>query len=253
MPVKKRCDVQIWRASPSDVDHPQWRALTNSLSLAERSKAFEFRFDADRKAYVLAHGLRRLVLAAMLEVPPSALVFQETKNGQPQLIKPSYKRVYFSHSHTREGVLFAASFDAAVGVDAEHVADEPADFTRLDPFMVLSEVREPNIAPRSFCQCWTALEAFWKAVGTGLSAEQPRLQLSTHPLGHFEVSFETPREFSMTSLAAQAVIFQVTSPPGCVASLAVIRPASSGEATCVVHEQEWTKDATRLTHPCVNK
>lgn len=243
MPVKKRCDVQVWRASPGDVDHAQWRALTNSLSLAERSKAFEFRFDADRKAYVLAHGLRRLVLAAMLGVPPDALVFQEAESGQPQLIKPSHKRVYFSHSHTREGVLFAASFDAAVGVDAEHVADEPADFTQLAPFMVLPRVGEPDAAPLSFYQCWTALEAFWKAAGTGLTAEQPRLQLSAHPLGHFEVSFETPREFSMTSLAAQAVIFQVTSPPGCVASLAVIRPASSGDVACSVHEREWTKDA----------
>jgi len=252
VPVKKRCDVQIWRASPGDVDHAQWRALTNSLSLAERSKAFEFRFDADRKAYVLAHGLRRLVLAAMLEVPPDALVFQEAKSGQPQLSKPNHKRVYFSHSHTREGVLFAASFDAAVGVDAERVA-ELADFTRLDPFMVLPEVGEPDAAPLSFYQCWTALEAFWKAAGTGLSAEQPRLQLSTHRLGHFEVSFETPREFSMTSLATQAVIFPVTSPPGGVASLAVIRPASSGDAACVVHEQEWTKDNARLAPLCVNK
>jgi phosphopantetheinyl transferase len=179
----------------------------------------------------------------MLGVQPEALVFQEAESGQPQLIKPNRKRVYFSHSHTREGVLFAASFDAAVGVDAEHVVDEPADFTPLAPFMVLPDVGESAIAPLSFYQCWTALEAFWKAAGTGLSTEQPRLQLSAHPRGHFEVSFETPQAFSMTSLAAQAVIYQVTSPPGCVASLAVIRPAPSGDVACSVHEREWTKDA----------
>jgi phosphopantetheinyl transferase len=245
VPVKKRCDVQIWRAGPGDVDHAQWRSLTNTLSLAERSKALEFRFDADRKAYVLAHGLRRLALAAMLDVQPDALVFQDAESGQPQLIKPNHKTIYYSHSHTREAVLFAASFDAAVGVDVERVAAEPADFTQLAPFMVWPEVAESGAAPLSFFHCWTALEAFWKAAGTGLSTEQPRLQLCAHSLGHFEVSFETPHDFSMTSLAAQSVIFQVTSPPSSVASLALIRPASSGDVAYALHEQEWTKDAAR--------
>ena len=120
MPVKNKCDAHIWRASLRDVDLAQWRVLTKSLGLSERSRAFEFRYEADRKAYVLACGLRRLALAAMLDVQPEKLVFRDDKEDQRQLIKPSHRSIYFSHSHTREGVLFAASFDAAV--DAESVA-----------------------------------------------------------------------------------------------------------------------------------
>ena len=241
MPVKKRCDVQIWRANSSDVDHAQWRSLTQSLSLSERSKAFEFRFEADRKAYVLAHGLRRLALAAMLDVPSSALVFRDNEQGQPQLTKPSHRRIYFSHSHTREGVLFAASSDAAVGVDAEIVAAEAADLTLLEPFLVLPE--RGSIEAHAFYDYWTALEAFWKAAGTGLSTKHPRLRLKAHALGYWEVSFDKPDDSRLNSLAAHAAIFPVTSPSGCVGSLAIIRPPTNDNVAFVVHEKELKKDA----------
>jgi 4'-phosphopantetheinyl transferase len=241
VPVKKKCDVQVWRASPGDVDHAQWRALTKSLSLSERFKAFQFRFEADRKAYVLAHGLRRLALAVMLDVQPEKLVFRDNDKGQPQLIEPHRKRIFFSHTHTREGVLFAASTDAAVGVDAESAVAEPLDFTLLDPYLVLPEIGGPEAA--SFNDYWTALEAFWKAVGTGLATQHPRLQLSTHPLGHWEVALDVARKSELPTLAAQGVIFSITSPPGCVASLAIIRPGASGTAVFVVHEKEMKKDS----------
>jgi len=240
VPVKKRCDVQIWRASPGDVDHAQWRALTNSLGLSERSNAFKFKFEADRKAYVLAHGLRRLALAAMLDVQPDALVFRDNEDGQPQLIKPHHRRIYFSHSHTREGVLFAASSDAAVGVDAESVTAEPVDFTLLGPFLVLPELGAAEEA--SFYDYWTALEAFWKAAGTGLSTDHPRLRLSAHPLGHWEVAFDVPQGSELPVLPTHGVIFPVTSPPNCVASLAIIRPSSNGTVAFVIHEKEMKKD-----------
>ena len=241
MPVKKRCDVQIWRASLSDVDPAQWRALTKSLDLSERSKAFEFKFEADRKAYVLAHGLRRFALAALLELAPDTLVFKDNGNGQPQLIKPNHRRIFFSHSHTREGVLFAASADAAVGVDAEGVAAEPADLSLLGPFLVLPELGAAEAA--SFYDYWTALEAFWKAAGTGLSTDQPRLRLSVHPHGHWDVAVDSSRSSDFTALANRAVIFPVTSPPGCVASLAIIPSTGQRNVTFVVHEKELKKDA----------
>ncbi len=241
MLVKKRCEVQLWRASPVDVSHAQWRALTKSLDLSERSVAFGFRFEVDRKAYVLAHGLRRLALAELLDEQPGALVFRDDHNGQPQLIKPLHRRIYFSHSHTREGVLFAASSDAAVGVDAEIVAAGPADLTLLEPFLVLPE--RSSSEANGFYDYWTALEAFWKAAGTGLSAKHPRLRLSAHALGYWEVALDTPDDSRLNPVAAHAAIFPVTSPSGCVASLAIIRPPTDDSMAFVVHEKELNKDA----------
>lgn len=241
MAVKMKCEVQIWRASPGDVSHAQWRALTKALGLSERSKAFQFRFEADRKAYVLAHGLRRLVLGMMLDVPPSALVFQDADSGQPQLIKPHQKRIYFSHAHTREGVLFAVSSDAAVGVDAESVTAVPADLALLAPYLALPA--KDATEALSFYGYWTALEAFWKAVGTGLSANLPRLRLTGLPLGHWAVAFDTHQGPEFAELATHGVIIPVTSPPNCVASLAIIRPDANSAANVVVHEKELKREA----------
>lgn len=241
MAVKKKCEVQIWRASLGDVDHALWRELTKSLGLSERLKAFQFRFEADRKAYVLAHGLRRLVLGLMLDVPPSALVFRDADNAQPQLIKPNHRRIFFSHAHTREGVLFAVSSDAAVGVDAESIGAGPADFSLLVPFLVLPA--NGSTPALSFYGYWTALEAFWKAHGTGLLANAPRLRLTGLPLGHWSVAFDTQHDSEFADLATHGVIIPVTSPPNCVASLAIIRPDASGADNFVVHEKELKNEA----------
>ena len=244
MLVKKRCEVQIWRASPIDVSHAQWRALTKSLDLSERSVAFGFRFEVDRKAYVLAHGLRRLALALLLDVHPDTLVFRDDRNGQPQLIKPIQRRVYFSHSHTRAGALFAVSSDAAVGVDAECDTVESGDVTLATPFGVVPEFGEAQTV--SSLHYWTALEAVWKAAGAALSADHPRLRLSAHPLGHWIVAFDAPHGSVSLDLATHAAIFPVTSPPGCVASLAIICQSASDTAAFVIHEKELKRDAEQM-------
>ena len=237
---KKRFNVRVWRASPSTLDLAQWRALTGALSLSERSKAFSFKFEADRQAYVLAHGLRRFALAFMLDVSPQSLVFRDDENGRPQLIKPNHSPIYFSHSHTRESVLFAASCDAAIGVDTERVVAELADMKLLQPYWVMPELAEIEAA--SFYNYWTALEAFWKADGTGLSGSHPRLRMSAHPLGHWDVACDVPRWPDLTVQDKHAVIFSVTSSPGCVASLAIIQSHESDVTNFVIHEKELKKD-----------
>ena len=241
---KKRFNVRVWRASPSTLDLAQWRALTGALSLSERSKAFSFKFEADRQAYVLAHGLRRFALAFMLDVSPHALVFRDDENGRPQLIKPNHSPIYFSHSHTRESVLFAASYDAAVGVDTERVVAELADIKLLQPYWVMPEQGEAEAA--SFYNYWTALEAFWKADGAGLSSAHPRLRMSPHPRGHWDVACDVPHWPDLTALDTHAVIFPVTSSPGCVASLAIIPTHASDATDFVIHEKELKKDANLM-------
>ena len=252
MRVKRRCHIQIWRASPSDVDPAQWRELTNLLDLTERTQAFKFRQEADRNAYVLAHGLRRMALAAMLDVAPTSLIFKYDENGKPQLIKPAYQRIHFSHSHTRRGVVFAASADVVVGVDAESVGAEPLDFALLNPFVdcPASALANKKHSPTStFYRYWTALEAVFKAVGSGLSTANPRLRFVPDSQGHWTVEFEAPHAPDIAALVSRAVVIPITSPVGCVASLAIIRPTENPfansmlepfgeESTLVIHEKE---------------
>ena len=261
MRVKKKCEIQIWRASPGDVKFAQWRELTGLLDLAERSNAFKLRQDADRKVYILAHGLRRLGLAAMLKIAPEKLVFQDDKNGKPQLIQPAhhpvFQPVYFSHSHTRKGAIFAASTDVTVGVDVESTDTKALDFALLSPFVACSDAAltdNKNNAAVHFYRHWTSLEAFFKALGTGLLSSNPRLRFLPDSQGHWRVQFESPHTADMAALASRAVVMPITSPLGCVASLAIVRPAASHadnsffepaseDIALVIHE----KDLTDLT------
>ena len=263
MRVKKRCDIQIWRASPSHMDHARWRQLTSLLDLAERSEAFKFRQEVDRKAYVLAHGLRRLVLSGMLGVAPTALVFRYDKKGKPQLVEPPHQPIHFSHSHTRNGALFVASTDVVVGIDAESIGTEPLVFELLRPYVVCSESSEmdkKNGTEASFYRYWTALEAYSKAVGTGPSTSHPRLLFVPDAQGNWNVQCDVPNSPEMATRATQAVIMRVAAPVGCEASLAILRhaaspteisfPEPSGEkVTLVIHEKELTADFELTRRP----
>ncbi len=251
MRVKRSCHIQIWRASPSHVEPGQWRALTNLLDLTERSQAFKFRQAADRNAYVLAHGLRRLALAAMLDVAPTALLFRDAENGKPQLIAPTYRPIYFSHSHTRRGVVFAASADVAVGVDTESVGTEPLDFALLSPFLdcsVSALTNKKNSPTSHFYSHWTALEAFFKVVGSGLSSAHPRLRLIPDSQGHWKVELDAPHAPDIAALASRAVVRPITSPIGCVASLAILEPLGE-EITLVIHEKELSANVELNGYP----
>lgn len=251
MLVKRKCHIQIWRASPSDVEPAQWRKLTNLLDLTERSQAFKFRQAADRNAYVLAHGLRRLALAAMLNVAPTALVFRHDDNGQPHLIGPTHQPIHFSHSHTRRAVVFASSADVAVGVDAESVGAEPLDLALLSPFVdcSASALADKKHCPTTiFYRHWTALEAFFKAVGSGLSSTHPRLRFVPDALGHWKVEFDAHHAPDITALASRAVVMSITSPIGCVASLAILEPLGE-DITLVVHEKELSANVELNCYP----
>ncbi len=251
MRVKRRCHIQIWRASPSDVEPAQWRDLTNLLDLTERSQAFKFRQAADRNAYVLAHGLRRLALAVMLDVAPTALVFTYDENGKPQLIAPTHPPIHFSHSHTRRGVVFAASADVPVGVDAESVGTEPLDFALLSPFVDCSAsilANKKHSPTTTFYRHWTALEAFFKAVGSGLSSAHPRLRFVPDAQGHWKVEFDAHQTPDITALASRAVVMPITSPIGCMASLAILEPLGE-DITLVVHEKELSANVELNFYP----
>ncbi len=179
MGANKKCEVQLWHASALDVDAVAWRALARLLDASERERASRLRRDVDRQAYVLAHGLRRLALASVLQVPAADLVFRSTASGQPVLMWPLTPAVFFSHSHTCGRALFALSLQGPVGVDIEQTSAIPPDGVLLQPFMTWAQPTPQG----SFYLYWTALEAFCKAAGTGLSERLPPIECHAHARG----------------------------------------------------------------------
>ena len=243
-------EVQIWRAIPSQIDPSQWAALVALLDPSEQAQCLRLRFKADQHAYTLAHALRRLALGQSLDCDPCNLSFSHDSRGKPALHAPAGTGISFSHSHTRDEAVFALSFDALIGVDVETMRADGADLGILDDFLVSPGA--PPIAGHTlsgagaveqFYFYWTALEAFWKAEGSGLSASNPRIRCEQNEPGWLEISLE-----NATCPDPRAWLVPLHGRPGSSACLAVKnRPtgvstrAATGSRPTSIHSGEKTQ------------
>ncbi len=164
--------ARVWVVRADASPDPTTYAL---LDGTERARALGLRFEADRRAYVLAHALRRRVLGSLVGRDPASLCFMHDTRGRPRLVEPHVPGLFFSHAHTREAVAFAmGSRDVGVDIEPEEIAN--ADFPLLESF-IESVTCPMERTAAGFATAWTALEAFWKAQGTGLADGQPRIKL----------------------------------------------------------------------------
>ena len=186
--------IEVWLARPAQVAEGQWPICEALLDPLERERALRLRLRADRDSWVLAHALRRLVLGNWLDLPPAALRLVDRPGVKPVLLAPARHGLHFSHSRRRQLVAFAVTRLAPVGIDVEEIRPQSADFALLARHMVVTELEMSAAASgeraRSFFACWTALEAFWKAQGTGLATGNPRLRCRRNTDGPREISLE---------------------------------------------------------------
>lgn len=210
------CEVRLWSACTDDFGDAESTALSGLLDLDELTRRDRLRNDGDRRAFVLAHALRRLAIAETLGVQAGEIRFTVDKQGKPGLAWPLAPELSFSLSHSRQAVVCAVSNDGEVGVDAEFVQGEP-DFSLLEPFLV----REPgDESTAQFFFYWTALEAFWKARGVGLDAAHPRIRVCAGRAGTFDASFEHDAQG-----VRRARLLSMPPRAGCAITVAVREPA----------------------------
>ena len=216
-------EANVWIARPQEVSDAQMRSLELTLDAGERERAAKFHFESDRRAYVVAHGVRRMALGDFLGVDPVSLVLTKKSNGTPVLHWPPARKVFFSHAHTRDLIAFALSSAGPVGIDVECGVQSEPDFALLTPYVVLPEsgqrVEELGIDQAAqFFFYWTALEAFWKAAGKGLSPENPRICCKKNDAGTFEITLEEDLEQGRRPPVAS--VSRSQAPEGYVISLA---------------------------------
>lgn len=219
--------VQVWIASPADFAEAQWREFETLLDSLELARAQTFRLQQDRLAYVLAHALRRIALGEELNLMPAALAFSSEPGGRPTLIHPRCSGIGFSHAHTRQAVVFALWREGLLGVDIEAHCAMRGDlgllsrfFTQPDGFESAASTCEPEAQSQAhFFFLWTALEAFWKARGTGLSTANPRVSFEASRAGVFRAVLPAD-----ASPAPALWVMPVAAPVGISISLAVQHP-----------------------------
>jgi 4'-phosphopantetheinyl transferase len=122
-------------------------AFYATLSADERSRAARFRFERDRRRFIVARGALRGLLGRLLGTAPSELQFVYNSFGKPAL-SPESGGLKFNLSHSADLALVAIATDREVGVDVEHLRPDE---------------------PRTFFEEWTKQEAYVKARGEGLS------------------------------------------------------------------------------------
>jgi 4'-phosphopantetheinyl transferase len=222
--------VSVWTV---DLDQPRavLDALRAYLDPDEVLAAAARTNDVVRNRYVVAHGALRSILATRLGIAPEAVVISrrcarcgDATHGKPAVVPaadgPGSEDLAFSLSHSQSFAVIAVVSGARVGVDIEVERPRP----RLDALAarVLGSEEyadwldlEPSAQLRGFLRCWTAKEAYLKAIGAGI----------TLPLRDVPVE---PEGWTVTSFP---------SPPGTVARVAV-------EGYAVATVEEWVPPLT---------
>jgi 4'-phosphopantetheinyl transferase len=185
-------NVHVWRME-RDVaafDPSVWQ---NRLSLAEQARAAKFRFDRDRRRFIVAHAALRHILARYVKDDAAQLHFIDGPSGKPKLAAPlAASGVEFNLSHSHERALLAVSQGAEIGVDIEFVRAD-FDFHEVaNQFFTEREVAAlralpPALQRHAFYKCWTSKEAFLKAKGTGLSGELDEVEITLAGQRHVRI------------------------------------------------------------------
>ena len=230
-------EVQLWLQPCADLPASQLQCWYDELEPAEQAAVATLRFEADRRAYVTAHVLRRMALAQMLRVRPETLRFGRAKGGRP-LLHDAPAGLFFSLSHCRAVAACAVTRLAPVGVDVEARRPEQAEWALLQPFIALDDehpARWRDVDPtRQFYLHWTALEAYWKAMGRGIAGSNPRIAYLTgpQPCTAPDTTVFTVGPQTGADKARRARIFAMEAGPDWTVAVALAcEPAAGGRAS----------------------
>lgn len=178
---------------------PWFQIASGILSPAERARAAKFLFAEDRTAYVAAHALLRIELAAELGGPAGSIKIDSNALGKPYLVGIVDAAPYFSLTHTRRHVGCAIA-TRPVGIDIEE-PDRRVDWSILSRFhpterdQILDAPEDERCSV--FFRLWTVKEAILKVMGTGLST----------PLGAFAVRLDPPQVEAQPELAGADTLY----------------------------------------------
>lgn len=166
------------------------QAAAGVLSLHERHRAEQFRFERDRCRFVAAHAGLRWILAAYLGCRLQEVVLASDPRGKPALAGlGDLVPLRFNLSHSGQYGLLAVAWQREVGADVEQVRSLP-DLASLAP-SVLSPRELAALVSRDeadkldcFFAQWTRKEAVAKATGVGLAADLPGIAVEPADPAH---------------------------------------------------------------------
>lgn len=167
-------DVPLWY---KETAHENDIAAGNLiLSPEETARASRFLRAEDRRDYSVAHSLLREALSQYRPVcAPDAWRFETNSFGKPSISRNQLpgSPMEFSLSHTR-GFVACTVAPARIGIDVEWIDREVEMKDIVQHHFSASEAASLSRLPAEeyrdrFFQLWTLKEAFFKALGCGIS------------------------------------------------------------------------------------
>lgn len=196
--------VHVWAIKLDDhsIDLAQAREL---ISADERERAERFRFERDRRRYLIAHVALHGILGRYLPAALRSLSFAYGPSGKPRLapnLEPA--GLQFNLSHSDELALLAVTTAGEIGVDVEFVKENFEFHEIAEKFFTAREVAAMRSLPvelqrRAFFRCWTSKEAFLKAKGTGLSGKLDEVEIAFRSGQGIQITAAVPG-WSLTEL-----------------------------------------------------
>jgi 4'-phosphopantetheinyl transferase len=179
--------ISVWKVglewAKSEIE-----VATEILSSEEQKRASRFHRARDRKHFIVAHAVLRLILARYLNIDPRQISFEYNTFGKPRLMDDAhYPDVRFNLAHSRGVALYALAIGREIGVDLEFTEPGFATMNLARSLFAPEEVEALSALSNEdfvagFYRCWTRKEAYVKAKGLGLSL----------PLNSFVVSGGPP-------------------------------------------------------------
>ncbi|MGD9984635.1 MAG: 4'-phosphopantetheinyl transferase superfamily protein [Porticoccaceae bacterium] len=165
--------VQLWLARLGECSDGLEGHSHACLSDAEIAQCARFADPADRHRALLARLLLRQALSHRYPLPPADWRFARDRRGKPVLVWPALP-LTFNLSHSGDLVVCALGSHCELGVDVEQVAPRERLLALARRFFSGDECARlgglSGAAQREvFYDIWTAREAYFKALGCGLT------------------------------------------------------------------------------------
>jgi 4'-phosphopantetheinyl transferase len=132
----------------------------------QREKALRFRFEDDRKLFVISYLILKSALKNEYGIT-DPLEYEYEEKGKPNIL--GHADIHFNISHCKNGVVVAVA-DAPIGIDIECIERMDLKVARRvcneEEYDNIIKSKDPKL---EFCKLWTIKEAIVKQSGQGIS------------------------------------------------------------------------------------
>jgi 4'-phosphopantetheinyl transferase len=229
-------EIHVWTVALHGQDEGL-AAAAATLSPDELDRARQYRFERDRRRFVVSRAALRYLLASYLGTDPRSVRLVPGPHGKPRLALHTSSRLSFNTSRSEDLAVFAVGHDREIGVDVERVREdvdlEPLARRVLCAAELLAFGRLEPEARRGACyRSWTRKEACLKALGVGLTVAPDELDVTGD-----QVKLPTRGHAAgLPELGIECSLHDADIGPGYVATLAVegdlsIPPTMRGSIT----------------------